>query len=334
MSGEFPPGAPLPRRHELLSHYKASNVTVQRAVNQLTEEGFIESRGSKGIYVSLTPPHKFRFAVVIPPDHREQGVNGDTQWEALEKATVEIRRDAPEYTFEFYNIGDGPDIGQPDFRRLLRDLGYGLSAGVILAAPLDRPLLEKLRPFPAVSHDPKYEGSIPGTVMKYDYVAMARMAVARLAERGASKIAVLLAARTNLLLVSRIEQAIQEAAGVTTRPEWIQGVHHQPPQSAVWVSRIIRLLYAPGMPETPDGLLVLNENLLPHIMNTLSVTGQLPGRSPLIVSHCNTPSVRPFYPEVEYLTFNAVNLLRRSISLLQRPSGQPDAVEWIAPEHI
>ena len=67
IGGEFAVSGTLPRRHLLLEHYDASNMTVQRAINQLAEEGFLVSRGSKGIFLSATPPNRFRYALVVQP---------------------------------------------------------------------------------------------------------------------------------------------------------------------------------------------------------------------------------------------------------------------------
>ena len=58
-SGEFPPGATLPLRHELLEEYGISVATFQKCVNQLTREGFLESRGIKGTVVPSYPPHLY-----------------------------------------------------------------------------------------------------------------------------------------------------------------------------------------------------------------------------------------------------------------------------------
>jgi len=60
-SGGFVPGSPLPVRRELLRICEASNVTVQRALNILIEEGFLRSRDSRGLEVAAHPPCTCRF---------------------------------------------------------------------------------------------------------------------------------------------------------------------------------------------------------------------------------------------------------------------------------
>ena len=64
--GEFPPGATLPLRSKLLEEYSISVATFQKCINQLTREGFLESRGIKGTVVPKYPPHLFDYALVFP----------------------------------------------------------------------------------------------------------------------------------------------------------------------------------------------------------------------------------------------------------------------------
>ena len=227
VAGEFQPGNALPRRHELLASYQASNETVQRAVNQLAQEGFINTRGSKGMFVSSNPPNLFRFGVVLPPNHREMETNGDTQWGALERAIEEISRERPEYSFSLYHIDLHCDPDLPEFRRLVEDLELGLIAGVIFSSSVDPQMLLRLKPFRVVLHSPAWKEVIPATVMRHDYRKLAQLAVARLLQRGASRVAILLAARTRETLVAELEQHVRES-GVICRPEWVHGIHHLP----------------------------------------------------------------------------------------------------------
>jgi len=78
-NGGFVPGSPLPVRRELLNVCEASNVTVQRALNILIEEGFVRSRGSRGMEVAAHPPCTCRFGVILPPEHGRGESNYDTQ---------------------------------------------------------------------------------------------------------------------------------------------------------------------------------------------------------------------------------------------------------------
>lgn len=332
VSGEFPPGNALPRRHELLASYQASNVTVQRAVNQLAQEGFINSRGSKGMFVTDNPPNLFRFGVVLPPNHHEMEVNGDTQWSALEQAMKDISQERPEYSFSLYHIDLHCDPDLPEFRRLREDLELGLIAGVIFSCSVEPQMLLRLKPFRVVLHSPAWEEVIPATVMKHDYRMLAQMAVERLLLRGVSRVAVLMAARTRETVVAAVEQCVRDS-GAICRPEWVHGIHHLP--EGVWeASRLIRLLCTPAQPERPDGLIVLNENLLPPVLAGLRECGIVPGREIQIVSHCNTPATKPLASGINYVAFNAKSILLHSIDRLRQPRPEAEGVEFIPPEYV
>ena len=80
--GEFPPGAALPLRHALLAEYGSSVATFQKCINQLIQEGFLESRGIKGTVVSEYPPHLCSYALVFPEEPGQIGVV-DTFFSAL-----------------------------------------------------------------------------------------------------------------------------------------------------------------------------------------------------------------------------------------------------------
>src|SRR5215471_1824603 len=64
-SGEWRPGQQLPTRPELLSTFDAGMATVQRALDRLMTDGFIETT-NRGTFVSSHPPHLYRYAIVFP----------------------------------------------------------------------------------------------------------------------------------------------------------------------------------------------------------------------------------------------------------------------------
>jgi GntR family transcriptional regulator len=51
MAGRLPPGAQLPSTQQLVDQYATANATVQRALSLLKDEGFLEGRPGKGVYV-------------------------------------------------------------------------------------------------------------------------------------------------------------------------------------------------------------------------------------------------------------------------------------------
>ena len=61
-SGEFPPGSKLPSRTELEAQYHFSDIVIGRAMQNLRNEGLVESLIGVGVYVCDPLPEGF-----LPP---------------------------------------------------------------------------------------------------------------------------------------------------------------------------------------------------------------------------------------------------------------------------
>lgn len=313
IGGEFAVGGTLPRRHLLLEHYDASNMTVQRAINQLAEEGFLVSRGSKGIFLSATPPNRFRYALVVQPSEVRMEIKDDTLWSAVENAVELYHEKHPEYSFSYYTIRES-GAHQPEYLRLKEDLKNGLLAGAIIPRSLDDELLEGLRPHPIAVYT-RLEEHVHGIRFFHDWISMTNLALEQLKQHHARKAALIMIATTDQRVIESIEKTVL-ASDLQSCPEWIQGVFQLSSQHS-WGGRLIALLYKQGMPDVPDGLIVLNENLLPSILAELKRLGLKPGKDVHVVSHCNIPAIHAFQKNVDYVAFNQETLLSRSIEALE-----------------
>ncbi|GAA0529076.1 GntR family transcriptional regulator [Paractinoplanes ferrugineus] len=89
LSGDLMPGDKLPSTTELMAEYNVANQTVQRALNILKNEKFIESHKGKGIFVAARAPQVVRAGhyPVAPAqgqpypwitDHANQGRRGSS----------------------------------------------------------------------------------------------------------------------------------------------------------------------------------------------------------------------------------------------------------------
>ena len=313
ISGEFSETGTLPRRHILLHEYNASNMTVQRVINQLMKEGFLISRGSKGISLSPAPPNRYRYALVIPPTDRREEIQNDTRWDAMENAVELYQTEHPAYSFVYYTIHESGRL-QPNYLRLLDDLKKGLLAGVILTYALYSDLIAGLQDYPVVIHEPK-DPSINGIKYQYDWISMVKCAIERLKTLQKRKIAVILFALMDLNVEKQIRKLLLES-NLRTCPEWIQGTILRT-QEDPWPERLIELLYKPEMPETPDGLIVLNENFLPSIVGVLKRRKIRLGTDVHVISHCNIPTNKSLLKNIDYISFNFTTLLDDSIKTLE-----------------
>src|ERR1700684_2355165 len=65
IEGRIPPGRRLPPQGQLVDHLDVSGVTIQRALDRLSREGFICTRGRNGTFVTIHPPHLYSYGVVF-----------------------------------------------------------------------------------------------------------------------------------------------------------------------------------------------------------------------------------------------------------------------------
>ncbi|GAA3863199.1 GntR family transcriptional regulator [Saccharothrix violaceirubra] len=68
MRGELSPGTQLPSTAQLVERYGAANATIQHALKALKDEGFLDSRVGKGVYVRDRQPFVIDASAYIPPE--------------------------------------------------------------------------------------------------------------------------------------------------------------------------------------------------------------------------------------------------------------------------
>lgn len=68
MRGELSPGTQLPSTAQLVERYGAANATIQHALKALKDEGFLESRVGKGVYVRDRQPFIIDASAYIKPE--------------------------------------------------------------------------------------------------------------------------------------------------------------------------------------------------------------------------------------------------------------------------
>ena len=114
-------------------------------------------------------------------------------------------------------------------------------------------------------------------------------------------------------------------------PEWVLGldhIHGRPQLN----KNLLKLLFSLPEKRRPDALAVLNENFLPLVVETLLELGLEPGRDVLLAAHCNFPTDARRYPNTEYFTYPAEDVLKKAIELLKHSDGIP--VSLIEPKPL
>lgn len=326
VSGAVGPGTRLPVREELEERYRLSRGTMQRVINQLTEEGFLIARGSKGMFVTEYPPHLFQFGIILPP--RSESGFQDSLWRSLLELTQKRELLPAGTRFRVYQAEDGHDpfAVEEVWQQITQDIEARRLAGVMLLehkrlpeARLRRLAGTRVVIFSHVEYEEPWLRSV-----WLDYSALIRQTVQEVRQAGCTTAAML----ANLELPPEyVSEFIltAAAAGVRTRQEWVQGISLAS-EAFGWIGRIVRLLFSPNLQERPQALVVLNGNLTPYVMRALRELEL--DNEVLVVSHSNGDLHEK---NVRCVCFDPRRLLECSLQVLR---DWPDKHDGIWPRLV
>ena len=313
-TGRFLPGERLPPRLVLAARHRVSSLTVQRAMNQLLEDGFIKTRQRQGTFVSGRPPHLYRIGLAFQP--RRHDPSWSNLWDALLAAAGLIAAEGPCY-FTSY-LGVDRHLDTDDCQRLQRDLERKVLAGVIFdqfsvqAADL-LPLSRTGVPAAAIMKT-ESTGKMSGITL--DIESFFDQALAHLRRDGRRRIAIIALGKPDVWQMLPMIERCYARHGLEYRPEWIHGI---PLPGAEWGTHTVRLLFAAAASERPDALVIADDNLCRPVVAGLA---QLPCRVPddiRIVSICNWPKLPEVNLPVDWLGFDLREMLERAVDLLRNP---------------
>lgn len=318
IDGTFAPGQRLPTRSELVTRFDASSVTVQRALDTLIADGFVQPRGRSGTFVADHPPHLFHYGLVIAGalDHRDSWPHF---WCALADEAKTLFGKGPRSLTVYYGIETRDERHYP---KLLRDVQARRLAGLIFAT---NPYFLANSPVLTLPGLPRVAvGNVPGSlvpsVLRLDSQRIFDLAIERFSAMGRKRVA--------LLTVPGIEPAHREhflgelgRHGLATRPEWLQAAAIQYPY---WAEHITRLLFRPGQEQVPDALLITDDNLVGPATAGLQALGlRCPGDLE-VVAHANFPWPTASALPITRIGFDANQLLQLGIADLDRQRRAPE----------
>ena len=168
--------------------------------------------------------------------------------------------------------------------------------------------------------EPLSAKAIRAVSFNHNYIAMTEMAVEQLIQCGAKKIAVIMGVRMPLFFIREIEKTLCSNPEIVTKPEWMQSLNADS-RGIVWAGYLMKLLFSPELKERPDGLIILNENLLQPIAEVLRELGMTIGKDIHICSHCNMPSAAPLDDGVHFFAFDWRDIFKKAIRLAYRHSA-------------
>lgn len=277
LDGTFPPGSRLPTHRALEREHRAGRKTVEGALAALARDGFVVARGRAGTYVVDAPPHAARYGLVFP---LAPGESGWTHFHTALQRAADRYRDEEDRRVVCYHGGVSPDARR--YGELLDDVRAHRLAGVIFTPTTD---MFVGTPLAGVSRLPKLMigGSGPARhILELDYASFMRQAVASLAVAGRRRIAIL-ALGSHPDWVAHLVQPAFKAERLACTARWVQSV------SAGWIHNTLSMLFAGARRERPDGLIVLDDHLVPETAQALKALGLRVPRDLAVVAHANFP---------------------------------------------
>ena len=319
VQGHFPPGSRLWTLREICRRFDASPATVHSVLQDLTEAGFIYSRGTRGTYVHDHPPFLDRYAVVAV-DH---GPLEEVYFRAIRQETIRLQQegwslDLVELPREPRRDGTVFDLEARVARHLYKGLIFCQAPDHLLGtAILDTPGIHRLCFTGRTGMHPGMSAIAPCRVE--DWIDLALQRAAALGRK-----------RVGLFLHSPGEPetstfpAKAAAQGLQTHRTWIHAVHHEGHEQA---GRIAELLFSLPAARRPDILLVADDNLVTTVTLALKDLGlRLP-----IISHCNFPLLPEVHIPVTWLGYDIRAMIIQAIQTLELPAEKRAPFSLIPP---
>ena len=326
VESHLPPGSRLPTRNELEGKFKASLMTVQRALAFLEAEGFVCSRGRNGTFVADYPPHLWCYALVFPHHPTREG-HWVRFWTALSHEASRIQH-LSQRQFACYYDMDAP-AKSDDFPKLESAIVNQRTAGVIFPVTptrFDGTLVLDTPDLPRVGvMDRPYHG-VPAVSL--DSHAFVDRSLDYFVARGRKRVAALMVPGHAGDYMDHFRRDCQQR-GLEHRSWWLQ-VSAQ--AAAKWSANMVELLLRGAPGERPDALMVSDDNLVEHASAGVIASGLRTPDDLDVVGHCNFPWPAASVLPIKRLGFDAHEVLARCVEIidLQR-QGKPVAERTVVP---
>lgn len=329
VDGIYAPGGRLPTRNELELAFDVSSVTIQRALEELIHDGFVYADGRRGTFVSQTPPHRTRYAVIFSTLQTELS-SARRFWSALMYEAINIEHSEPRQLPLFYGIREG--IGSQDLERLTQDIRAQRIAGLIFSSERclvpDTPLVDAPN-LPRVVIRSVSSATLPSVWL--DDEKLVTRALDYFHARGRKRVALLTHGGwlNNPIRLDQFRKAAA-ARGMYFPQHWLQFGDLDYPGTA---RNVAQLLAMGNGKERPDALFIADDNLVEHAAGGIMAAGvAVPGDIEL-VGHCNFPWATPSVLPVKRLGYDAKDVLRACVDSIdaQRRGETVPSVTRIAP---
>lgn len=312
VEGHLLPGARFANRKEMARQYGCCLATLQRAVDCLASEGFLQvGARKKGTHVAENPPHLSNYLVFFPKPLRECG----KFWQILFQM-IHLRQRERRETFTFFHGIRNPN----DFKvceAMIEDVSADRVAGILFASEAREFMRTSIYDKPGIPRvaigEPYELLDIPRVGVAYQ--SFFERAVNLLVGRGRKKIAAVLVSggQDKGGMSGQLYDAMR-AQGLEINPLWVQ---YAKPMKQVDIRQILHLMFNPGQPDCPDALILLDDNNLAGAEEGLRRARITPGKEVEVVALANFPlqeeRAYPFFR----LGFDVPDLLEQLFWLLR-----------------
>jgi DNA-binding transcriptional regulator YhcF (GntR family) len=285
VTGAIPVGGRVPKRESLASEFSVSIYTVQKALERLEADGFIESTTRRGTFVSARPPHLSRYALIFR-NTPEASQPWSRFWSGLASEAERMNAQGKREISIFYGIDGHRDTDS--YRRLVseirRERFAGLAFSTTPAAELiGTPVLSHPNLPRVACHDEKWMPGVKG--IGTETWAFLTRAMDEVVARGRRRVAILTEVHRP---GEYLEVALPFAAarGIDLPWTWVQQADARSPE---WAAQVVGLLFDRPDGERPEALIIDDDNLVePATAGLLRTTAGAAGEV-LVVHHCNFP---------------------------------------------
>lgn len=306
VAGTWAADEQMPTRDMLVRRFGGSKGTIQEALRQLTEEGFIQSRGRGGTFVSAWAPHRTCFGLVF--NDRPRG----EKWTHFFQTIREEAERTEEVAFKCY-FDAQPQPGNRALTRLLEDIQSHRLAGFFLCAAslhLQR-FHDDLLQVPAVGFGDDEENPFP--LLDIDMDRILERSLERVRESGRRRVAFLSYPHDGGDRWGDTIRRLVGKHGLNTHPWW--NVEAHPAQSHNVVA-ITQLLLQGEADRRPEALVITDDNLVPAATQAVISLG-FSSDDLLVVAHANFPQPTQSVHPALRIGVDCGELLRKGIELLR-----------------
>ncbi len=310
--GEMAAGTRLPNREDLERRFNTSRMTVQKAMDVLTRDGFAVARGRLGTYVVEHPPCHSDYAIVV---HARPAA---PSWSGFDDALLRICHRLDGRDHRRLRIYLGVDHkGEGDYGRLLAAVRGERLAGLLFAQNpqwlaecglIRHSTISKVAVMTTTRVAP-YE-QIPQIDLRAE--SLLALAVRRLHERGCRRLGLLMLGKARNVFLEAFQRQLA-VLGLPYRNIWVQAASVEDRR---WAGHAAELLMSLPAADRPDGLFVADDNLVEAACGGLLAAGMRPGLDLPVVVHCNFPVAGPPAFPVERIGYDIQELLELAIASL------------------